>query len=161
MHTVDEICEFVNAQFELRNRISSEYIPKYSEALAAVCKEMAERFRRGGRLLAAGVGAYATDAQHVSVEFEHPVIVGKRALPALDLSMAPFRMLEALARPDDIALGFAPPQGDTDLSAALDRLRRRGALGCLWPGRLGEQPLPAASQDSFIHQELTELMYHT
>ena len=48
---------------------------------------MAERFLRGGRLLAFGRGPYATDAQHVSVEFVHPVIVGKRALPALDLSI--------------------------------------------------------------------------
>jgi D-sedoheptulose 7-phosphate isomerase len=161
MHTVDEIREFVSSQFALRNRISNEYIPKHSEALAAVCQEMAERFRRGGRLLAAGVGAYATDAQHVSVEFVHPVIVGKRALPALDLSMAPYRMLDALARPDDIVMGFAPPHGDADLSAALNGLRSRGALVCLWPGRLGDQPLPAGSQDPFIHQELTELMYHT
>ena len=48
---------------------------------------MSERFLRGGRLLAFGRGPYATDAQHVSVEFVHPVIVGKRALPALDLSL--------------------------------------------------------------------------
>jgi len=47
---------------------------------------MSERFLSGGRLLAFGRGPYATDAQHVSVEFVHPVIVGKRALPALDLS---------------------------------------------------------------------------
>src|SRR5436309_5961322 len=46
---------------------------------------MAERFLRGGRLLAFGRGHYATDAQHVSVEFVHPVIVGKRALPARPL----------------------------------------------------------------------------
>ena len=49
---------------------------------------MSDRFLRGGRLLAFGRGPYATDAQHVSVEFVHPVIVGKRALPALDLSIA-------------------------------------------------------------------------
>ena len=49
------------------------------------------RFQRGGRLLAFGRGAYATDAQHVSVEFVHPVIVGKRALPALDFSWRSLR----------------------------------------------------------------------
>ena len=57
--------------------------------------EMSERFLRGGRLLAFGRGPYATDAQHVSVEFVHPVIVGKRALPALDLSMLFGPWLEA------------------------------------------------------------------
>ena len=54
---------------------------------AQACEAMARRFLDGGRLLAFGRGAYATDAQHVSVEFVHPVIVGKRALPALDLSV--------------------------------------------------------------------------
>jgi D-sedoheptulose 7-phosphate isomerase len=37
---------------------------------------MAQRFLRGGRLIAFGRGASATDAQHVSVEFVHPVFVG-------------------------------------------------------------------------------------
>ena len=47
---------------------------------------MAERFARGGRLLALGVSDQASsDARHVAVEFVHPVIVGKRALPALAL----------------------------------------------------------------------------
>jgi D-sedoheptulose 7-phosphate isomerase len=155
-----QLREMLNSQFELRNRISAEYVPDYSLALAEVCQEMAERFGRGGRLLAAGAGAYATDAQHVSVEFVHPVIVGKRALPALDLSAAPREMLDALARPDDIVMGFAPPGGDAALAAALDRMGQRGALVCSWPGRLGKHPLPAATRDPFIHQELTELMYH-
>ena len=47
---------------------------------------MARRFHQGGRLLAFGNGAWATEAQHVSVEFVHPVIVGTRALPALALT---------------------------------------------------------------------------
>ncbi len=54
-------------------------------ALALACRDMAARFTRGGRLLVFGNGAGATDAQHVAVEFVHPVIVGKRALPALSL----------------------------------------------------------------------------
>jgi hydrogenase maturation protein HypF len=46
----------------------------------------AERFARGGRLIALGRSPAArSDARHVAVEFVHPVIVGKRALPALAL----------------------------------------------------------------------------
>ncbi|HEX7449035.1 MAG TPA: SIS domain-containing protein [Pirellulales bacterium] len=152
---------FAAAQFALRNEISAGFIPPHSEPLARVCQQMAERFRRGGRLLAVGVGPYATDAQHVAVEFVHPVIVGKRALPALDLSMAPAAMLTALAGADDIVMAFAPPEGDAALCDLLDRIGQRGSLVCLWPGRLGGHELPAASSDPFIHQELTELMYHT
>ena len=71
-----------------RNEIIEGFFAREARNLAEACREMAERFLRGGRLLAFGRGPYATDAQHVSVEFVHPVIVGKRALPALDLSMA-------------------------------------------------------------------------
>ena len=53
----------------------------------ALCDGMAERFVRGGRLLAVGATPAArSDVRHVAVEFVHPVIVGKRALPALGLA---------------------------------------------------------------------------
>ncbi|HEX3997844.1 MAG TPA: SIS domain-containing protein [Pirellulales bacterium] len=156
-----DLVQFIRAQLLARNLVSAEYIPRHCDALAAVCKEMAERFLRGGRLLAFGVGPYLTDAQHVSVEFVHPVIVGKRALAALDLSAAPEEWLAAILRPDDIVMGFGPPEGNARVHGWLDVCRRRGALVCEWPGRLGAHDLPAASSDPFIHQELTELMYHT
>lgn len=152
---------FMQAQFALRNQVSAEYIPRYSERLAMVSRDMAERFRQGGRLLAVGVGAFCTDAQHVSVEFVHPVIVGKRALPALDLSPSPEKMLAALARPHDVFMAFGPPQGDERLQALVRQAQRRGALTCSWPGCLGDDDLPPATNDPFIHQELTEVMYHT
>ena len=48
---------------------------------------MAERFARGGRLVAFGDSPAArSDVRHVAVEFVHPVIVGKRALPAIGLA---------------------------------------------------------------------------
>ena len=82
-----ELKEHVQHAFAERNKLFEEFFAREAVALAEACREMSERFLRGGRLLAMGRGAYATDAQHVSVEFVHPVIVGKRALPALDLSM--------------------------------------------------------------------------
>ena len=89
---------------------------------------MSERFLHGGRLLAFGRNSYATDAQHVSVEFVHPVIVGKRALPALDLSMALQPWLRAILRPEDIVMGFGPPEGDPEVVAALAWARSRKAM---------------------------------
>ena len=122
---------------------------------------MAERFLRGGRLLAFGRGACATDAQHVSVEFVHPVIVGKRALPALDLSAQFAPWLDALVRPEDIVMGFAPPEGDPDVQAALDAARARQALTLALSGAGGSYWFPAVTDDAFIHQELIEVLYHT
>ena len=98
----------------MRNRVCEDFFAREALRLAEACREMSERFLRGGRLLAFGRGPYATDAQHVSVEFVHPVIVGKRALPALDLSILFRPWLQAILRPEDIVMGFGPPEGDPD-----------------------------------------------
>ena len=92
--------------------------------LALACREMSDRFLKGGRLLAFGRGPYATDAQHVSVEFVHPIIVGKRALPALDLSLLFRPWLDAILRPEDIVMGFGPPEGDAEVADALAAAHR-------------------------------------
>ena len=53
----------------------------------------------GGRLLAVGESPAArSDARHVAVEFVHPVIVGKRALPAVAFESAAEAALLAAAR---------------------------------------------------------------
>src|SRR5208282_5634060 len=110
-----------------RNQILETFFAREAHRLAEACREMSDRFLRGGRLLAFGQGPYATDAQHVSVEFVHPVIVGKRALPALDLSIHFRPWLEALLRPEDIVMGFGPPEGDPEVWAALEFASSRNA----------------------------------
>lgn len=54
--------------------------------IARTCHAMAARFQRGGKLIVFGNGGPSTDAQHIAVEFVHPVVVGKRALPAISLT---------------------------------------------------------------------------
>src|SRR5215467_13339622 len=93
---------FVAEQLLARNPLSRALFSREAGRLARACEEMSARFLRGGRLLAFGRGAAATDAQHVAVEFVHPVIVGKRALPALDLSATFEHSLAALVHEADI-----------------------------------------------------------
>src|SRR5271163_5346943 len=145
----------------MRNEIIEGFFSREARHLAEACHEMSERFLRGGRLLAFGRGSYATDAQHVSVEFVHPVIVGKRALPALDLSLAFEPWLKTLVQPDDIVMGFWPPEGDAEVWAALDAARRRNAMTLALPGVEGSYFCNPATHDAFIHQELIEILYHT
>jgi phosphoheptose isomerase len=83
----------VEERLRERNRVAAAFFERESARLAVACQGMAERFLRGGRLLAFGRDHYATDAQHVSVEFVHPVIVGKRALPVEADAEALARML--------------------------------------------------------------------
>jgi D-sedoheptulose 7-phosphate isomerase len=144
-----------------RNQLCEAFFSREARRLASACQQMSERFLQGGRLLAFGPGPYATDAQHVSVEFVHPVIVGKRALPALDLSIQFAAWLEAILRPEDIVMGFGPPEGDPDVQAALDRAELRGAMTFALPGERGSYSCRDLALDPFVHQEIIEILYHT
>jgi D-sedoheptulose 7-phosphate isomerase len=161
METACRLAPQIEERLLARNELIESFFAHEAKGLAEACREMSERFLRGGRLLAFGRGPYATDAQHVSVEFVHPVIVGKRALPALDLSMAFQPWLEAILQPEDIVMGFGPPEGDPDVLAALASARSRGAMTFTLPGMGGSYALEAVTTDPFIHQEMVEIFYHT
>jgi D-sedoheptulose 7-phosphate isomerase len=161
MQTACTLATQIEERLLLRNEILESFFSQEALPLARACREMSERFLRGGRLLAFGHGPYATDAQHVSVEFVHPVIVGKRALPALDLSALMRPWLDAILRPEDIVMGFGPPEGDPEVWAALESAHACGAMTFALPGPSGSYALRAVTQDPFIHQELVEIFYHT
>ena len=144
-----------------RNQLFENFFSQEAQRLALACREMSERFLEGGRLLAFGRGPYSTDAQHVSVEFVHPVIVGKRALPALDLSILFGPWLEALVHPEDIVMGFGPPEGDPEVQESLKAAHERGAMTFALPGEKGSYAFTAVTLDPFIHQEMIEILYHT
>ena len=161
MHTAYTLATQIEERLLLRNEIMESFFSRQARALAIACREMSERFLRGGRLLAFGRGPYSTDAQHVSVEFVHPVIVGKRALPALDLSALMRPWMDSILRPEDIVMGFGPPEGDPEVWAALQSAHSRGAMTFALPGPSGTYALETVTEDPFIHQELVEIFYHT
>ena len=156
-----DLTQHVEHNFADRNQLFETFFARESLPLATACREMSERFLKDGRLLAFGKGAYATDAQHVSVEFVHPVIVGKRALPALDLSLLFAPWLHALLEPEDIVMGFGPPEGDPEIEAAVIDASARGAMTFALPGQFGSYVLRSPTENGFVHQELIEILYHT
>lgn len=135
-----------------------------ADALARTCEAMAGRFRRGGTLLAFGNGGPSTDAQHVSVEFVHPVIVGKRALPALSLATDAASVLgiarragmdevfahqlRVLARDEDVALGISP---DGRCDNVLRGLEVAQAAGLLTVALVGDDGGPIADSPAVDH----------
>jgi D-sedoheptulose 7-phosphate isomerase len=84
---------------------------------------MARAFETGGRLLCMGNGGSACDAEHLALEFLHPVFEKRAALPALalttssaalsaiandrDFSLAFVEQLQVLGRSGDIAVGIS------------------------------------------------------
>jgi D-sedoheptulose 7-phosphate isomerase len=161
MATICGLAAQIEERLLTRNQIVEEFFSRESSRLAEACRAMSERFLNGGCLLAFGRGPYATDAQHVSVEFVHPVIVGKRALPALDLSILFRPWLEAILHPEDIVMGFGPPEGDHEIRSALKFAHARNALTFALPGVEGSYAVEAFTPDPFIHQEMIEILYHT
>jgi len=161
MATTTHLAAQIEGRLLVRNEVISEFFRREAPRLAEACRDMSERFLQGGRLLAFGRGPYATDAQHVSVEFVHPVIVGKRALPALDLSISSRPWIEAILLPEDIVMGFGPPEGDPEVWATLQQAHARGAMTFALPGVEGSYAVDAATEDPFVHQEAIEILYHT
>jgi D-sedoheptulose 7-phosphate isomerase len=170
--------------FELRAEPTRDLAAQAS-AVAEACHAMAVRFHRGGKLVVFGTGGPSADAQHVAVEFVHPVIMGKRALPAISLTTDVATVtgiaerkgvaeifahqIRFLARPADIALGIS---ADGNSASVLAGLEAAGELGMLTIALVGgdggriaadvavDHLLVAASYDPRIVKELHVTTYH-
>jgi D-sedoheptulose 7-phosphate isomerase len=174
----------VGALFE-RRVAAGRALADDAELVARACHDMARRFARGGKLVVFGSGAAATDAQHLAVEFVHPVIVGKRAFPALSLGadVATLtgvasrdgvaevfaRQLRLLADPDDIALGLSTDGRCELVGRGLEAARERGLLTVALTGgdggeiarrQLADHVFVARSDDPRVVKEVHVTTYH-
>jgi hypothetical protein len=107
--------------------------------LAGTALVLARRFGAGATMWCLAPGS-PEHARHVAVEFVHPVIMGKRALPAVGVDEPdPVSALRAVVRPGDILLVVE----SSSSRAARDVLRRAGAWGLtsVWIGA-GARPTP-------------------
>jgi D-sedoheptulose 7-phosphate isomerase len=170
--------------FELRAAPARD-LAGQADAVAGACHAMAVRFHRGGKLVVFGTGGSSTDAQHVAVEFVHPVIVGKRALPAISLTTdvatvtgiaeragvdAIFaHQIRFLADPADIALGIDRDGRSASVLAGLEAARDLGLLTVALTGGDGgpiaaskavDHLLVAASADPRVVKEMHVTTYH-
>jgi D-sedoheptulose 7-phosphate isomerase len=153
--------------FERREQPVREFAAQ-AQAVAAACHQMAIRFHQGGKLVVFGTGGPSTDAQHVAVEFVHPVIVGKRALPAISLTsdvatvtgiaarsgMAAIfaHQLRYLGSPADIALGIS---ADGNCAGVLSGLLTARELGLLTIALVGGDGGAIATSPAVDHVLLT------
>jgi len=164
--TMDTLVARGRAALLRRNDVCAAFFTAEAPRLAAACQEMSRRFLAGGRLLAFGQGAAATDAQHVSVEFVHPVIVGKHALPSLDLGPDFATRLPVIVRPEDMVMGFSFPcqrassPGSMAIARALRLAGEHGALTFALSGEAGDYPFALPDDDPFVCQEVFEILYH-
>lgn len=155
-----DLADRVAAAIRKRTPLARRFFAESAEGIAAAAGEIADRLTAGGRIYAFGRGAYATDAQHVAVEFVHPVLVGKRALPASDVSQSFEAALPVLLEENDIVVAFGAPYGDPVTERALADARARSAYTVGLPGRGADFSLGETSDDEHVHQELAEIVGH-
>lgn len=124
-----------------------------ADAISACAAAMAMAFDAGGRLLVFGNGGSACDAQHVCVEFMHPILEKRPALPAItlgqenalvsaigndrDFSLALAQQLRMLGRKGDMALGISTSGKSANVNRALKEAREGGLLTIGFAGRDG------------------------
>ncbi|HVM13967.1 MAG TPA: SIS domain-containing protein [Egibacteraceae bacterium] len=174
---VDEACA--------RRRGPGEAIADDAERVARACHAMAGRFHRGGKLVGFGNGGTTSDAQHVAVEFVHPVIVGKRALPGISLTSDVATLtgvanrdgfeevfahqLRYLGHPDDIALGVSSDGRCANVRRGLQVAKERGLLTVALLGGDGgdiaadpavDHVLLAHTDDPRVAKEVHVTLYH-
>ena len=153
--------DLVGVRLEQRTRANERFFAAESDRIARLCHRMAERFAAGGRLVAiGGAGADRSDVRHVTVEFVHPVIVGKRALPAIGLSVEGGPLVaqaELVAEPGDMAIAFG---AGAEVAGAVAVARERGCLTIGFDHVGAEWSFHAPGEDVFVGQELVETLYH-
>ncbi|MGH9490446.1 MAG: D-sedoheptulose-7-phosphate isomerase [Terriglobales bacterium] len=133
--------------------VKQEFFTRYADDIGVLSQKMAARFVAGGKLWVMGNGGSACDAQHVAVEFIHPIIEKRQALPALDLvSQAAVvtaisndkdfakvfvDQLALWARPGDMALALSTSGQSPNLVYAIEAARKQGLLTVAFSGKDG------------------------
>jgi len=124
--------------------LRSEMLAEYEEQLGLAADAMAERFARGGKLLAFGNGGSATDADDAAIDCMSPPHAGWRVLPALSLPADSAtltavandvglesvfaRQIGAIGERGDIAFGISTSGNSANVVAAFAEARRRRML---------------------------------
>jgi len=139
-----ELMEGLRLSLVEKGRESAEmkrrFFADQQEAIVRVALKLAQAFHRGNRMLVCGNGGSATDAQHIAVEFMHPITVGRKALPVVclnnDMAMVTAvandigfadvfaRQIIALGNEGDVLLAISTSGNSENLVHAFETARR-------------------------------------
>jgi D-sedoheptulose 7-phosphate isomerase len=142
-----------------------EFFAANVAAVEACARAMAAAFDGGGRMFVMGNGGSACDAAHIAVEFSHPIVEKRPALPALALgndvalltavandqefALAFAQQIRLLGRPGDIAMGISTSGKSASVVRGLQAAREVGMLTVGLGGRDGGR-LPAICDHALV-----------
>jgi D-sedoheptulose 7-phosphate isomerase len=118
--------------------------PKITTSVLAAAERIAVSLKAGGKVLLAGNGGSAADAQHIAAEFVGRFVNDRVPLPAIALTtdtsaltaigndygfdLVFERQLRALARPGDVFVGISTSGKSPNIVAALKAARELGVF---------------------------------
>jgi D-sedoheptulose 7-phosphate isomerase len=133
--------------------VKAQFFEENKDGILRASLDLARAFHHGRKLLVCGNGGSATDAQHIAVEFMHPVTVGRKALPAIclanDMAMVTAigndvgfadvftRQIIALGGEGDVLIGISTSGNSENLIHAFDTARRSRLLTIGYGGHDG------------------------
>lgn len=146
-----------------------EFFAKYNQCLADIAEAIATSYRKGGRLISAGNGGSSCDAEHLALEFMHPVTAGRPALPAFNLSqdsgmltavsndvgfehVLP-RQLLALGKAEDVLVVFSTSGNSANITSACIKAKELGMTVVAFSGMDGGE---LAKTDAVDHCLIVE-----
>ena len=145
--------------------VKEQFFRAEADRIEALVRVMAARFSSGGRLYVMGNGGSATDAQHISLEFFHPIVEKRKPLAAIaltadqalltaisndrDFAKVFADQLRVLARPGDMALAVSTSGKSPNLVQALETARELGLLTIAFTGKDGGR-LPDLAEYCFV-----------
>jgi D-sedoheptulose 7-phosphate isomerase len=148
-----QIAESILRKVAESNRTSLEFFTDNSLLIGKLAGAMAERFQSGGRLFVMGNGGSACDAEHIAVEFMHPIFEKRKALPCVSLTTSNALLtaisndtdfsrifslqLSQFAKPNDMVLAVSTSGMSANLVNGLKVAREIGALTIAFGGRDG------------------------
>ena len=122
--------------------VKQQFFRDNQEQILQAALALARAYHRGNKMLVCGNGGSATDAQHVAVEFMHPITVGRKALPAIclnnDMAMVTavandvsfddvfVRVIIALGTEGDVLIGISTSGNSANLLHAFATAQRMG-----------------------------------
>ena len=128
----------------------AKVIEKLVPAIETSCKMIIETLLNGGKILLAGNGGSAADAQHIAAELTGRYVKERKALPAIALTVDTSaltaisndygyesvfsRQIEALANPNDLFIGISTSGNSANI---LKSLASAKAIGCKTIGLSG------------------------
>ncbi|HVV56243.1 MAG TPA: D-sedoheptulose 7-phosphate isomerase [Mucilaginibacter sp.] len=133
--------------------ITQLVIDTLSDAIETACRMMVDTLKNGNKVLIAGNGGSAADAQHIAAELSGRFVKERKALPGIALTVDTSaltsiandygyhhvfsRQVEALAQPGDLFIGISTSGNSQGILNALETARRMDCKTLGLSGRNG------------------------